>query len=128
MAIRRRPSVATDSASRGAPPSMTRPAAPQPACTRGARVGQSPDWDDDAELRPPRGDFATGGVSVRVPDVDAHYDRATAFGARTCGPPTTYRIRWAPIHGRGPCRAPLVVHPVSCRHRSGRLGGDAALV
>jgi uncharacterized glyoxalase superfamily protein PhnB len=57
-----------------------------------ARVGQSPDWDDNGELRPPRGDFATGGVSVRVTDVDAHYDRATAFGARTFGPPTTYRF------------------------------------
>jgi uncharacterized glyoxalase superfamily protein PhnB len=57
-----------------------------------ARVGQTPDWDHNGELRPPRGDFATGGVSVRVTDVDAHYDRATAFGARTFGPPTTYRF------------------------------------
>lgn len=57
-----------------------------------ARVGQSPDWDDDTDLRPPRGDFTTGGVSVRVTEVDAHYDRATAFGARTFGPPTTYRF------------------------------------
>ena len=57
-----------------------------------ARVGQPPDCDDTTELRPPRGDFATGGVSVRVADVDAHYDRATAFGAGTFGPPKTYRF------------------------------------
>ena len=38
------------------------------------------------------GDFITSGVSVRVTDVDAHYDRATAFGAKTFGPPTTYRF------------------------------------
>lgn len=57
-----------------------------------ARVGQSPDWDDNGDLRPPRGDFVTGGVSVRVPDVDAHYDCASAFGAMTFGPPTTYRF------------------------------------
>jgi hypothetical protein len=31
-----------------------------------ARVGQPPDCDDTTELRPPRGDFATGGVSVRT--------------------------------------------------------------
>jgi uncharacterized glyoxalase superfamily protein PhnB len=29
---------------------------------------------------------------VRVPDVDAHYDCASAFGAMTFGPPTTYRF------------------------------------
>jgi uncharacterized glyoxalase superfamily protein PhnB len=57
-----------------------------------ARVGQSPDWDDDADLRPPRDGFRTGGVSVRMADVDAHHERATAFGARTFGPPMTYQF------------------------------------
>jgi uncharacterized glyoxalase superfamily protein PhnB len=56
------------------------------------RVGQSPDWDDNTERRPPREDFRTSGVMVRVTDVDAHYDRATAFGAKTFGPPRTYRF------------------------------------
>jgi uncharacterized glyoxalase superfamily protein PhnB len=56
------------------------------------RVGQSLDWDDNTERRPPREDFTTSGVMVRVTDVDAHHDRATAFGAKTFGPPTTHRF------------------------------------
>jgi len=56
-----------------------------------SRVGQSPSWDDDAELRPLRpGEPISGGISVRVDDVDAHYERAAAFGARILNPPTTY--------------------------------------
>lgn len=56
-----------------------------------SRVGQSPGWDDDAELRPPRpGEPISGGISVRVDDVDAHYERATAFGAQVLQAPTTY--------------------------------------
>jgi uncharacterized glyoxalase superfamily protein PhnB len=39
------------------------------------------------EARPPLG---RGSVMVRVDDVDAHYRRALAQGARTSGPPTTY--------------------------------------
>jgi hypothetical protein len=54
-----------------------------------SRVGQSPSWDDDAELRPLRpGEPISGGISVRVDDVDAHYERALAFGAQVLKPPT----------------------------------------
>jgi len=56
-----------------------------------SRVGQSPSWDDDAELRPLRpGEPISGGIHVRVDDVDAHYARAMAFGAKVLNPPTTY--------------------------------------
>lgn len=56
-----------------------------------SRVGQSPKWDDDAELRPLRpGEPISGGISIRVDDVDAHHERASAHGARILNPPTTY--------------------------------------
>lgn len=56
-----------------------------------SRVGQSPSWDDDAELRPLRpGEPISGGISVRVDDVDAHHERAVRFGAAILNPPTTY--------------------------------------
>lgn len=56
-----------------------------------SRVGQSPTWNDDAELRPLKpGEPISGGISVRVQDVDEHYERAVAFGARILNPPTTY--------------------------------------
>lgn len=56
-----------------------------------SRVGQSPGWHDDAELRPLQpGEPISGGLSVRVPDVDSHFQRAVAFGATVLNPPTTY--------------------------------------
>ena len=58
-----------------------------------SRVGQSPNWDDDAELRPLRpGEPISGGISVRIDDADAHYEHAKAFGATILNPPTTYRF------------------------------------
>jgi uncharacterized glyoxalase superfamily protein PhnB len=57
-----------------------------------SRTGQSGQWDDAADLGPPAGDFVSGVISVRIPDVDAHFEHATTFGARTFGPPTTYRF------------------------------------
>jgi len=56
-----------------------------------ARTGQSPKWDDDAEMRPNPG-VVSHGVSVRVEDVDAHFAHAHAFGARVFGPPETFRF------------------------------------
>ena len=56
-----------------------------------SRVGQSPSWDDDAELRPLRpGEPISGGISVRVDDVDAHHAQAVTCGATILNPPTTY--------------------------------------
>src|SRR5688572_7577685 len=56
-----------------------------------SRIGQSRGWQDEAELRPLRpGEAISGGVSVRVADVDGHHDRAAAFGATILNPPTTY--------------------------------------
>ena len=54
-----------------------------------ARTGQAPKWDDVAELRP-NPSVVSHGVTVRVDDVDAHFARTEAFGARTFGPPETY--------------------------------------
>jgi len=46
---------------------------------------------DDAELRQLRpGEPISGGVSVRLDDVDEQCDRAKAFGAKVLNPPTTY--------------------------------------
>jgi uncharacterized glyoxalase superfamily protein PhnB len=46
---------------------------------------------DDAELRQLRpGEPISGGISVRVDDVDEHRDRAEALGAKVLNPPTTY--------------------------------------
>ena len=56
-----------------------------------SRVGQSPTWNDDAELRPPRpGEPISSGITVRVDDIDAHYERAQRFGAQVLHPPTSY--------------------------------------
>ena len=55
-----------------------------------ARTGQSPTWDDNAELAPPRQDFVSMTLTVRVDDVDAHYARAVEAGARILNPPTDY--------------------------------------
>lgn len=56
-----------------------------------SRVGQSPSWHDDAEMRPLRpGEPISGGISVRVGDVDAHHERAVRFGAVILNPPSTY--------------------------------------
>jgi uncharacterized glyoxalase superfamily protein PhnB len=56
-----------------------------------ARVGQSPDWEDDAELRPNPA-VVSHGVSVRVDDVDVRFELVTNFGARVFGPPATYQF------------------------------------
>ena len=55
-----------------------------------ARVGQSADWDDRAELRPPRPNEVSHLVSVRVADVDRHYEQVRSRGARILHPPETY--------------------------------------
>jgi uncharacterized glyoxalase superfamily protein PhnB len=54
------------------------------------RVGQSPNWADQAELRPPRANEVTHSVSVRVEDVDRHHERARQGGARILTPPETH--------------------------------------
>jgi uncharacterized glyoxalase superfamily protein PhnB len=54
------------------------------------RVGQSPEWADTAELRPPRKNEVTHSVAVHVGDVDRHYEQARRFGARILGPPETH--------------------------------------
>jgi uncharacterized glyoxalase superfamily protein PhnB len=53
-----------------------------------ARTGQSPKWDDDAELGP--GKVITHGISVSVDDVDGHFVRTRQFGAEVLGEPTSY--------------------------------------
>jgi uncharacterized glyoxalase superfamily protein PhnB len=42
------------------------------------------------EFRPPRLNEVSHSVTVRVEDVDAHHERARAFGARIISPPATY--------------------------------------
>jgi MerR family transcriptional regulator, thiopeptide resistance regulator len=57
------------------------------------RTGDAAIWlhrvTAEYELASPRGvAMSHGGLSVIVPDVDAHYDRTKAAGARTEGEPT----------------------------------------
>jgi uncharacterized glyoxalase superfamily protein PhnB len=54
------------------------------------RTGQSPEWDDRAEVCPPRPNEVTHSVSVHVEDVDRHYENARRCGARILNPPETY--------------------------------------
>ena len=55
-----------------------------------ARVGQSPDWQDDVPLRPPGTGDVTHSVGVHVVDVDAHYAHAVGCGVRVFGPPMSH--------------------------------------
>lgn len=54
------------------------------------RTGQSPGWNDEAQLRPPREGEVTHTIAVHVSDVDAHFERAQRNGARILSPPKTY--------------------------------------
>jgi len=54
------------------------------------RIGQSPQWDDRAELRPPRPNEVTHSVAVPVEDVDRHYAHAKRYGVHTFSPPETH--------------------------------------
>ena len=55
-----------------------------------ARQGQSSDWSDPAEFRPPRVNEVSHVVSVRVTDVDGHHEHARERGARILHQPTNY--------------------------------------
>ena len=55
-----------------------------------ARVGQSPEWGDSAEFRPPHDGDVSVVLSVHVEDVDQHFERAKQFGARIVHEPETY--------------------------------------
>ena len=55
-----------------------------------ARTGQSPDWNDSARLGPPRSGELDIILSVQIEDIDAHYERAKAFGMRILHEPQTY--------------------------------------
>ena len=55
-----------------------------------ARVGQSPEWGDSAEFRPPHDGDVSVALSVHVEDVDQHFERAKQFGARIVHEPETY--------------------------------------
>jgi uncharacterized glyoxalase superfamily protein PhnB len=57
-----------------------------------ARVGQSPDWSDNAAFGPPRDRHMSILLSVHVRDIDAHFEKAQRFGARIIHPPETYRF------------------------------------
>lgn len=54
------------------------------------RIGQSPEWDDQAVFRPPHSNEVTHTVSVHVEDVDNHYAHVKQSGARILHPPETY--------------------------------------
>jgi uncharacterized glyoxalase superfamily protein PhnB len=55
-----------------------------------ARTGQSPDWKDDSQLRPPRKDEVNAIMGIHVDDVDAVHAGAKAFGAKIVHAPETY--------------------------------------
>ena len=55
-----------------------------------ARQGQSADWGDPAELRPPRSGEVTHSVAVQLTDVDGHHAHARACGAHILHPPETH--------------------------------------
>ncbi len=69
----------------------------------GPRVGQSPKWEDKAELRPPRPNEVTHAVAVRVADVDRHYENARRFGARILTPPETHPFGERPYTAEDLC-------------------------
>ena len=55
-----------------------------------ARVGQSPEWGDTTEPRPPDPNVVTHSLTVPVEDVDAHYAHVVACGVRALTPPLTH--------------------------------------
>lgn len=55
-----------------------------------ARTGQSPHWNDDSRLRPPRKDEVNAIMGIHVDDVDAVHQRARDFGAKIFHPPETH--------------------------------------
>ena len=55
-----------------------------------ARVGQSQEWGDSAEFRPPRDGAISVILGVHVEDVDQHCERAKELGARIVHAPETY--------------------------------------
>src|SRR6185503_13926342 len=56
-----------------------------------SRTGQSPEWSDRAELRPPRPqEVVNQSVLIGVDDVDRHHRHALSRGARILNPPTDY--------------------------------------
>jgi len=55
-----------------------------------ARTGQSPDWGDTAEFRPPDPAVVSQVVTVAVGDVDAHHAHVESHGARIFGSPQDY--------------------------------------
>jgi len=54
-----------------------------------ARMGQSPEWDDEMEMRPPRKDEANVVIGVHVANIDQH-ERAREFGAMIISEPETH--------------------------------------
>jgi len=55
-----------------------------------ARIGQGfANSPDSADLRPPRSNEVSQTLSVRVEDVDRHYEHAKQQGARILSPPQT---------------------------------------
>ena len=66
----------------------------------------------DVAFRPPRRNEASHAVSIRVGDVDAHHDRASARGARILLAPETYPFGERQYSVVGPRRSPMDVHAV----------------
>jgi uncharacterized glyoxalase superfamily protein PhnB len=54
------------------------------------RVGTGFAEPDSVEFRPPRPDEVSQSISVRVEDVDRHFEHARQYGARILSPPTDY--------------------------------------
>lgn len=55
-----------------------------------ARGKQSPGWDDNIALCPPRPDERTHTIGVRVEDVDRHFEHARQRGAHVVSAPETF--------------------------------------
>ncbi len=56
----------------------------------GRRVSSGSWSSDPVEFRPPRRGVVSHSVTVRVPDIDAHYERARANGARIVEAPSDH--------------------------------------
>jgi uncharacterized glyoxalase superfamily protein PhnB len=54
------------------------------------RVGQGSNRGDSAEFHPPQRGVVSMTLTVRVEDVDQHFEQARSFGARILHPPTDY--------------------------------------
>ena len=86
------------------------------------RVGQSPEWADRVEIRPPSPGVVTHIVHVQVEDVDRHYESAKRYGARILNPPETHAFGERQYTVEDLNGSPLDLHSIRGRIYPGGVG------